>query len=170
MVDFCVLVVRLNLNLRGAWRPSTRIWHVALAHRASGTSNHRNLHHLHPLSSFPPFLRPHPPPYRDPFPFRLRVSHYRSSRRRYHRNHRRSPASRRREKNIESHVLAPSADTTLYYSVTVSSTWVYSFHCQAFLFLLFHCVYFVFWNSREFFFGEGREKNGSCWLFYYRVM
>lgn len=83
-------------NLRGAWRPSTRIWRVALVHRAGGTSNHRNLHHLlHSPSPSPPCFRArHPPPNRDSAR-RRPVSRYRSSRRRYPRNPHRSPASRR---------------------------------------------------------------------------
>lgn len=83
-------------NLRGAWRPSTRIWRVALVHRAGGTSNHRNLHHLlHSPSPSPPCSRArHPPPNRDSSR-RRPVSRYRSSRRRYPRNPHRSPASRR---------------------------------------------------------------------------
>lgn len=83
-------------NLRGAWRPSTRIWRVALVHRAGGTSNHRNLHHLlHSPSPSPPCSRArHPPPNRDSCR-RRPVSRYRSSRRRYPRNPHRSPAPRR---------------------------------------------------------------------------
>lgn len=82
-------------NLRGAWRPSTRIWRVALVHRAGGSSNHRNLHHLHSPSPSPPCSRArHPPPNRDSSR-RRPVSRYRSSRRRYPRNPHRSPASRR---------------------------------------------------------------------------
>lgn len=81
-------------NLQGAWRPSTRIWRVALAHRVGEFSNHRNLHHLlHSLSSsLPCFQARHPPPNRGPAR-RRPVSRYRSSRRRYPRNPRRSPAA-----------------------------------------------------------------------------
>lgn len=80
-------------DLRGAWRPSTRIWRVALVHRAGGTSNHRNLHHLlHSPSPSPPCFRArHLPPNRDSCRQRP-VSRYRSSRRRYPRNPHRSPA------------------------------------------------------------------------------
>lgn len=99
-------------NLRGAWRPSTRIWRVALVHRAGGTSNHRNLHHLlHSPSPSPPCSRArHPPPNRDSCR-RRPVSRYRSSRRRYPRNPHRSPAPRRpRTTQSEMpHVSAPLA-------------------------------------------------------------
>jgi len=94
----CVKRKRLRFagweNLRGAWRPSTRIWRVALVHRAGGTSNQRNLHHLlHSPSPSPPCFRArHPPPNRDSCR-RRPVSRYRSSRRRYPRNPHRSPTS-----------------------------------------------------------------------------